>query len=165
MKNIANIMSMLNLVFGIFCIYFAVQGKFIVSAAMVMVSVLLDAFDGRAARYFNCQSELGKNLDSLCDLVGFGVAPGFLLYYFIKPLLGEFALIFTVVFALCGAYRLARFNVLNIHDYYVGVPITFAGLAVGFLAFWNFAIPALLWVIIALLLSYLMVCKLKVKKI
>ena len=164
MKYIANIMSMANLAFGVMSIYFATKGSFVAACIMLLLSVILDGFDGRVARHFNCVSEIGKQLDSLCDLVGFGVAPGFLLYYFIYPLIGEFAIAFTVMFVLCGAFRLARFNVLNIHEYYVGVPITIAGMFVGILGFWNLKIPAIVWIIIAVLLSYLMVCSKKFKK-
>ena len=164
-RNAANCMSMANLGFGILSLFFAFKGLFANACIMILLSVLFDGFDGRVARYFKCESELGKNLDSLCDLVGFGVAPGMLLYFFTYPLLREAGIVITLIFVFCGAFRLARFNVLNIHDYYVGIPITLAGMIVGILGFFGTLIPAVVWIVLALLLSYLMICTLKVKKL
>lgn len=163
-KNAANIMSLSNLLFGMLSVYFSIAGQYTVACIMVLMSVLLDGFDGRVARHFHCESELGKQLDSLCDLVGFGVAPAMLLYFFIYPLLGNWGFVFSMAYVVCGAYRLARFNVLNIHDYFVGVPITIAGMAVGLLGLLHALIPSVCWLLLAVLLSYLMVCTLKVKK-
>lgn len=73
----------------------------------MLIAVLFDFLDGKIARYFNQESDLGKNLDSLCDLISFGLAPAIFV-----SLLNNLLIIFilSVVFVCLGAYRLARFN-------------------------------------------------------
>lgn len=88
----------------------------------IIVGLILDVFDGYLARLFNAQSELGKQLDSLSDMVTFGVAPAYLYYlqapsdkwyYFVGPL-------FVIC---CGALRLGKFNTLPSSKYFIGLPI------------------------------------------
>lgn len=104
------------------------------AALAIFFAMFFDAFDGRVARLTKTQSEFGTELDSLADVISFGVAPGLLLYkWALEPLgLGGLALCFA--FATCGALRLARFNVLARRSphgaaskFFVGLPVPLAG--------------------------------------
>jgi CDP-diacylglycerol--serine O-phosphatidyltransferase len=102
----------------------------------------------------------------LADLVSFGVAPAILVYALEMRRLGIAGLVICIIFALCGAVRLARFNVLNISDYFVGVPITAAGslMALIVLVGTRVAVPNIVYPVIMVLLSYLMISNIKVPK-
>lgn len=134
MKNIIpNAVTALNLVFGMFSIMNSIQGAYTVAALFVFAAMVADGADGRTARYFGVSSEFGKELDSLCDLVSFGAAPAILMYvYYLQEfhLLGQLV---SVFFAVCGALRLARFNVNTgvVKGYFMGLPIPAAGCAVA----------------------------------
>ncbi|WP_438015473.1 CDP-diacylglycerol--serine O-phosphatidyltransferase [Sorangium sp. So ce315] len=103
------------------------------AALLVLVAMVLDALDGRVARMTRTQSAFGRELDSLADLVSFGVAPAVLVYQCTLHRLGLAGVLGGFVFTACGAIRLARFNVLAIRDavraappprYIVGLPVT-----------------------------------------
>lgn len=83
--------------------------------------MLCDAFDGATARALDAQSEMGKELDSLCDLVSFGVAPAYL-YYQLAPSTQGLFLISPIVLILASALRLAKFNLLAPSSYFTGMP-------------------------------------------
>jgi CDP-diacylglycerol--serine O-phosphatidyltransferase len=144
---------------------YTLNGRFTLAAAAILLATVLDRMDGDLARRLGVSSEFGKELDSLADLVSFGVAPAILAYASVlDETLGIAGLIIALTFITCGAIRLARFNVLNITDHFVGVPITVAGglmaiaiLLVNYLPFWVVAL-------FMVSLSGLMVCNLKVKK-
>ena len=86
---------------------------------LIYVAIVFDALDGYIARKTNKVSDFGAQLDSLCDVVSFGVAPAYLLYFYFESTL---TLITSLVFLICGALRLARFGVLDV-KYFVGLPI------------------------------------------
>jgi len=126
------IFTLANLVFGFLSIIFAFDHEIRWAAAMVMLSVLMDSLDGKVARRFKAHSDFGKELDSLCDIVSFGLAPAVIIYVFVYHAFWPFWGIWvSAFFAMSGAVRLARFNITCNTDYFVGVPITFAG---GFMA-------------------------------
>ncbi len=133
MKNaIPNIVTAVNLVLGMFAIVFAFQGEFFSAALFVVAAMVADGMDGRVARYFGVSSDFGKELDSLCDLVSFGVAPAIMAYaYMLKDFQGG-ALI-AAAFATCGALRLARFNVntSTVKGYFMGLPIPAGGCVIA----------------------------------
>lgn len=87
----------------------------------MILAMLCDAFDGATARAFDAQSELGKELDSLCDLVSFGVAPAYL-YYQLAPSPAGLYLISPIVLILASALRLAKFNISAPASYFTGMP-------------------------------------------
>ena len=161
-KQLANIISMANLGFGVLSLCLTLSGKLSLAALMILISVCLDYLDGWTARRFGIESLLGKNLDSLSDIISFGVAPALLINAHIG---GAFGVISAMIFIMCGAYRLARFNSLDVKDYFVGLPITFAGGIVGLLALLFGRIGTAFWVVALLLLSLLMISVIKVKKI
>lgn len=79
-KSIPNMCTLGNLFLGMIAILLAVDGKYSLAAIMVIVAMLLDGLDGRMARVLNAQSEFGKELDSLSDMISFGVAPAVIMY-------------------------------------------------------------------------------------
>ncbi|MFZ5591898.1 MAG: CDP-diacylglycerol--serine O-phosphatidyltransferase, partial [Bacillota bacterium] len=142
--------------------------RYHLSALMILLAAVLDGLDGRVARRLGIASEFGKELDSLADLVSFGVAPAMLFYGLGLGELGWPGLLGVLLFVLCGALRLARFNVLNIKTYFLGIPITFAGSLVALFALINLSpyVTMHLYLMLAflLLLSWLMVSKIKIPK-
>ena len=105
------------------------KGDLFWGSLFILIALVADGLDGRAARFFGTSSEIGKEMDSLCDLVSFGVAPGILAYVFCLHAFSWFGCAVAICFALCGAWRLARFNVnVNIvHGYFMGLAIPAGG--------------------------------------
>lgn len=164
---IPNSLTLANLGCGIMSIMMLFQVNYIWSAIFILLACIADRYDGVVARQLNVSSELGKELDSLADLVSFGVAPSILafnLYGFSE--LGIWGYLLVLLFPMSGAYRLARFNVAEFDGEFYGIPITFAGMfmALYCLATINYLVPFGVTVILIIVLSYLMVCEHKFKK-
>ena len=164
---IPNSLTLANLGCGILSILMLFQLNYTWSAIFILLACLADRYDGIVARRLNVSSELGKELDSLADLVSFGVAPAILafnLYGFAE--LGNLGYLFVLLFPMAGAYRLARFNVTEFDGEFYGIPITFAGMfmALYCLATINYLLPLVVTAVVMIALSYLMVCKHKFKK-
>ena len=111
---IPNIFTFINLSCGVLSILstFTDGGKYIQAAILILLAGLVDRYDGRIARYLQVSSEVGKELDSLADLVSFGVAPSLLIYSLFNlnsfgPL-GLLGYIILLAFPICGAFRLSR---------------------------------------------------------
>lgn len=130
---IPNAVTTINLILGIFAILNTYQGNFFAAGMFVVAALIADGLDGRVARYFGVSSDFGKELDSLCDLVSFGVAPGFLAYVVALHEWGLMGMAVAALFAVCGALRLARFNVNVgiVKGYFMGLPIPAAGCVVA----------------------------------
>jgi len=131
-----------------------------------MSAALIDRYDGKIARKFNAVSLIGKELDSLADLVSFGVAPAILIWKLSLSSLGIISYVFLLIFPICGAFRLARFNVTDFKNVYTGIPITIAGslLAWDAIAIQKLGMHTGLTSIFTILLSYLMVSSIQIKK-
>lgn len=98
---------------GLTAIRFASEGRFGFSVAMIVLAAILDGLDGRLARLLKSESEIGAELDSLCDLVNFGVAPALVLYMWaLEPMRSE-GWIAALIYVVACLLRLARFNVGN----------------------------------------------------
>src|SRR3984893_14709455 len=125
-NSVPNMFTIGNLFLGIIAIILVFNNNPPLAAMFVIIAMLMDGLDGRLARALNAQSEFGKELDSLSDVISFGVAPAFIMYVvaFNDPAVisPAFAWIVTASFPICGALRLARFNVI------AGVPGYFIGL-------------------------------------
>ncbi len=106
-----NLITLLALCSGVTAIRLAVEGRFELAVAGVMVAVVLDAVDGRLARLLKGTSRFGAELDSLADFVNFGVAPAILLYTWSLNSLRTAGWVICLILAICCALRLARFNV------------------------------------------------------
>lgn len=163
-KMIPSVFTLANLLLGVLAILFTFENEIQLAAVMILIGMVLDGMDGKIARRLDATSPFGKELDSLCDLVSFGVAPAVLTYAYALKSFPYVGLVITLAFTLCGAIRLARFNVLNISDYFVGVPITAAGSLMAILVLLGNRLPTLTFPIAMALLSYLMISKLKVPK-
>ncbi|HET9055774.1 MAG TPA: CDP-alcohol phosphatidyltransferase family protein [Chitinophagaceae bacterium] len=168
MKLLPNIFTLLNLVLGCLAVIFILQtGESIVTindglvyqqlpekinwgCFCIGVAAIIDFLDGFVARLFRASSPLGKQLDSLADVVSFGVAPGMILFQMLRISYAgqENGLDISIVYVLpallipcAGAYRLARFNIDNTQQYgFKGVPIPAAGLVIAslpFIVFYN----------------------------
>lgn len=156
--------TLANLLLGVISLIFTMDNEFQVAAIMILFGMVLDGMDGRLARRLDAASPFGKELDSLADLVSFGVAPAILVYAIKMKDFGMPGLVICVIFALCGAIRLAKFNVLNISNYFLGIPITAAGSLVALAVLLGNRLPAMAYPVIMVLLSYLMVSNIKVPK-
>lgn len=203
MKQIPNLFTLLNLFFGCIAIVFATQSglmpmyderglpstdstgnQFInlpeeiwFASIFIMAAAIIDFLDGFVARLFKATSEIGKQLDSLADVVSFGVAPSIIAFQFLRLSYAQQAngLDTSILFLLpafilpcAGAYRLARFNIdPNQGEVFKGLPIPSAGLVIASfpLVYW-FAEPAWMvgilqnkwfWYAIIIMLSWLMV--------
>ena len=166
--SIPNILTFGNLIFGLLSLVMTFEGNYMLSVIFILLAGLMDRYDGQVARMLKVSSELGKELDSLADLVSFGVAPSmliFILYDFIS--LGYLGYVCFLVFPVAGAYRLARYNSTKFDNVYTGIPITMAGMLVALYALLNLNSPNNfpLTIIILIALSYLMISKFQIKKV
>lgn len=151
-----------NLFMGIIAIILAFEGKTEYAAILIIISMFLDGLDGRVARYLNVQSDFGKELDSLSDVISFGVAPALIMYVAVLQYYGAIGLIITALFPIAGALRLARFNVKpGIPGYFVGLPITAAGGVLATISLYYEIFPEAVLLLTIILLSYLMVSNIK----
>ncbi|MDA8442261.1 MAG: CDP-diacylglycerol--serine O-phosphatidyltransferase [Peptococcaceae bacterium] len=164
-KLIPSVFTLANLLFGLMSLVFTMDGKYHFSAYTILLSVVLDGMDGKVARRLDASSSFGKELDSLADLVSFGVAPAILVYaQFLHAAFGNFGLATAIIFTLCGAVRLARFNVMNISTHFIGVPITVAGGLLGLFVLMGHFLPPLFYMVVMLILAILMVSRITVPK-
>ena len=166
MKQIPNIFTLLNLVFGCLAIiailqngiiiqysaegtqYIDIPEKIWLASLYIAIAAVIDFLDGFVARLFNASSEMGKQLDSLADVVSFGVAPSLILYQFLRMSyarqdggieVNALLLLPSLLVAVAGAYRLARFNLDSSQRYgFKGVPIPAAGLLIA-------SLPLIYW--------------------
>jgi len=169
-RMIPSIFTLANLLFGFLAIVWVIEGNYTLASTAILLSVLLDSLDGKVARRLSVSSDFGKELDSLSDLVSFGVAPAILTYQAIvvplqSDVLRTLGLGIAAAFVLCGAVRLARFNMLNITTHFVGVPITFAGGFMALLMLIRTMMPWYIYPVIMIVLAFLMVSTFKVSKL
>ncbi len=164
--NTANLITLTNLSFGGFSALATINGQTKLALFLIFLSALADRYDGVVARKFRIESELGKQLDSLCDLISFGVAPAVLVYQVSMQEAGPLGMFFAVFFIGCGAYRLARFNVTpSGGGFFTGMPIPVAACIVSFFTLFTDALPPGFFMILSCLLSLAMVSSIKMKKI
>lgn len=131
-----NLFTVTALFAGFYAIVAAMKGLFEHAAVAIYVAMLMDSLDGRVARLTNTQTAFGAQLDSLSDMVSFGVAPALVIYSFSLTFLGKLGWLAAFIYAVAGALRLARFNVrLTVNDkrYFQGLAIpSAAGIIAGF---------------------------------
>ena len=129
-----NLITTASLFAGFYAIIEAIHGNFEIAALSVLVSLILDGLDGRVARMTHSSSNFGVQYDSLADLVAFGVAPALIVYFWALQPYGRYGWVAAFLFVVCGALRLARFNV-QIGDidpkYFNGLPIPAAATMVS----------------------------------
>lgn len=157
-KTIPNLFTIANLSLGVMAIILAFNDRPDLAALMVIIAVLTDGLDGKLARALNAQSEFGKELDSLSDIISFGVAPAFTMYVVAFQHLGPAGWAVTAVFPIFGALRLARFNVANAPPgYFIGLPIPAAGGVLSTLALFQAEIPPIIMMVLTVVLAFMMV--------
>lgn len=130
-----NLFTLGALFAGFFAIVSAMKGGFENAAIAIFIAMLMDSLDGRVARLTNTQTPFGAQLDSLSDMVSFGIAPALVLYSFALNYLGKIGWLAAFIYAACVALRLARFNTKNLHDkrYFQGLASPpGAGILAGF---------------------------------
>ena len=106
-----NILTLIGVCIGLTSIKFAFDGKFELSIVAVIVAGIIDGLDGRIARLIKGTSKVGKELDSLTDVISFGVAPAFIMYFWSMSEIGRLGWLISIIYVVCVALRLARFNV------------------------------------------------------
>jgi CDP-diacylglycerol--serine O-phosphatidyltransferase len=139
-RLLPNTLTLFSLCSGLTGIRFSMQGQWEYAVLAIMIAAAFDVLDGRVARMLNIASKFGAELDSLSDAISFGVAPGFIMYEWTLKDASGFGWIAVLIFAVCCALRLARFNtMLDNHNlplwakrYFTGVPAP-AGASLGLL--------------------------------
>jgi CDP-diacylglycerol--serine O-phosphatidyltransferase len=125
MKHIPNFITTLNLASGFFAIIFAAKGDIVTASWIILAAMIFDFLDGFSARLLKAYSALGRELDSLADVVSFGVAPAFIIYQLLNDSLSLYGptiaysesvivtliLLTSVLMPVCAALRLAKFNI------------------------------------------------------
>ena len=153
-----------NLFFGFFSVIKTIEGQYSSAAWFIILAIICDGIDGKLARISGIESRFGHIFDTLSDLLSSGLAPGFLIYYSRFSIAPAIGIPVTFVYILAGAYRLARFQVMQAGKQpkgYCGLPIPVSGITIASL--WIFyypaarIIPAFWWVGLFLGLSLLMV--------
>ena len=131
-----NMLTLFGVCIGLTSIRFALDGKFEFAIIAVIFAALIDGLDGRIARLIKGTSKVGKELDSLTDMISFGVAPAFIMYFWKLNTLGRFGWLLCLIYVICVALRLARFNVNSISEpswrdnFFEGVPSPAGGILV-----------------------------------
>ena len=163
--QLPNIVTFGNLLCGITAIMLATRGYFLAAPLVIFFAGALDVLDGVLARRFRGGDAFGEALDSLADIISFGIAPALLIYEgFLQPwpILGW---VVAGGYAICGAWRLARFAAAEKTPFFQGLPITMAGMTVSaFLFYPNFWSPRAV-AIFTLILAVLMISHLRFPKV
>ena len=166
-----NIFTLVGVCIGLSSIKFAFDEKFEVAIIAIIAAAIIDGLDGRIARLLKSTSKVGKELDSLTDVISFGVAPAFIMYFWSLNELGRVGWLICLAYVVCVALRLARFNVNSEvesswkDNFFEGMPSPAGGVLVltplvyslsefKFLEFdYNLVVPSLFIIISILLIS------------
>ncbi len=151
-----NTLTIFGVCLGLSSIKFAIDLNYSMAVIAIGFAAILDTLDGRVARLIKGTSKVGKELDSLTDVISFGVAPGFIMYFWTLNQIGKLGWMFVLIYTVCCALRLARFNLTTIDEnepwkinFFEGVPSpAAAGLVLlplilnlsGLLQFENYAV-------------------------
>ena len=131
-----NMFTLVGVCIGLSSIKFAFDGNFQFSIIAIIVAAIIDGLDGRIARLIKGTSRVGKELDSLTDVISFGVAPAFIMYFWSLNQIGRIGWLICLIYVMCVALRLARFNVSSEEDpswkdnFFEGIPSPAGGVLV-----------------------------------
>ena len=131
-----NMLTLIGVCIGLSSIRFALDGKFEFAIVAIIIAAIIDGLDGRIARLIKGTSKVGKELDSLTDMISFGVAPAFIMFFWKMDTLGRFGWLLCLVYVICVALRLARFNINSNQEpswrdnFFEGVPSPAGGILV-----------------------------------
>lgn len=169
--NAANFVTFLNMLFGAISILSSAHAHYNWAVAFIGFATLADRYDGKIARHYQTTSALGVQLDSMGDLISFGLAPGLLIYLanfhnsnsWTYVILGAFS---TIVYICSGAFRLARYNIegLSGGGTFAGMPIPLAGGLIALLNLLRHSIPTFIFILLQLFFGFLMVSRVRFKK-
>jgi CDP-diacylglycerol---serine O-phosphatidyltransferase len=163
--NAANIITLTNMSFGGAAIMATLNESYSYSVLLIFIAAFLDRYDGKVARKYNQESDLGKQLDSMADIISFGVAPALLMYEMALSEVGVTGMMMAVLFIAAGALRLARFNVMDATGYFVGLPITAAGTILTFSYFFLHVFNPTFYLVLFPVLAVLMISTFTLKKV
>ena len=138
------VFTVANIFLGFFSIVQSFRGDFGSAGLIIGFAILADVVDGRVARFAGATSEFGRELDSLADVVSFGVAPAVLAYAWVLHRWPQTGWLVAALFTICAAVRLARFNVGRLNSdprYYTGMSSPAAAAVVGAVTYWHPAPP------------------------
>jgi CDP-diacylglycerol--serine O-phosphatidyltransferase len=163
LKNIKlpDYVSFLNAMFGLLSIVFSTKREFGLATLFLFCSVFFDLLDGKIAKLVKRKDSFGKELDSLADIISFGVAPVIFGFNYLDINLINIVILFIFLFA--GMIRLAFFNITEMNGYYYGLPVTNSGWVIPF--FYLINLPKNLFIYIYLLLAILYISPFKLKKV
>jgi CDP-diacylglycerol---serine O-phosphatidyltransferase len=173
MNQLANILTILSLFCGFVSIIFSLESHFTFACWAIIFSVVFDGLDGQIARKNHSPSEFGKELDSLVDVIAFGIAPSVLGYIFIYREFYFWATLALFVYLFCSVMRLAKYNITpkeKLANYFYGLPTTVSGgVVASFVLIFrrgkDFSpLPAMVpavFLILVLILAYLMVSRVR----
>ena len=131
-----NMLTLIGVCIGLTSIRFALDGRYEFAIIAIIFAALIDGLDGRIARLIKGTSKVGKELDSLTDMISFGVAPAFIMYFWKLNTLERFGWLLCLVYVICVALRLARFNINSNQEpswrdnFFEGVPSPAGGILV-----------------------------------
>mgnify|MGYP001325101418 FL=1 len=131
-----NMLTLIGVCIGLTSIRFALDERYEIAIIAILFAALIDGLDGRIARLIKGTSKVGKELDSLTDMISFGVAPAFIMYFWKLNTLGKFGWLLCLIFVVCVALRLARFNINSNQEpswrdnFFEGVPSPAGGILV-----------------------------------
>jgi len=184
LNTLPNAITLANLSLGVIAILMSVNSceetkqqnqMLFVGSLLIIFAALTDRLDGQIARLLNATSDLGKELDSLSDLISFGVAPVTIAWRLSLGNLGIFGYIIALIFPLAGAYRLARYNITEFDNIFRGIPITVAGVVLSLMNLYYSYLLAInksisdvkiyISAVAILALAILMISKIRFKKI
>lgn len=170
LNNVANFVTLLNMVCGSMSIVATMNGKYKTAIAMIWIAAIADRYDGIVARMLGTSSDMGVQMDSMGDIISFGVAPSVHAYnsvFLHAPnnikLLGGIA---TVMLICAGALRLARYNIVGLDEdnSFMGLPITIGGSLLAVLLIFRRNIAPVTFVVVMIILSILELSKIRIKK-
>ena len=136
---------MIGVCIGLSSIKFAIDGKFVIAIIAILFAGLMDALDGRIARLIKGTSKMGKELDSLGDVISFGVAPALIMYFWNLQYLEKLGWFVCLIYVVCVALRLARFNISSEDEpswrdnFFEGMPSPAGGIIVLFPLIFSFS--------------------------
>ena len=131
-----NAITLIGVCIGLTSIKFAIDGKFAIAVIAILFASLMDALDGRVARLIKGTSKMGKELDSLGDVISFGVAPALIMYFWNLQYLDKLGWFVCLTYVVCVALRLARFNIHSEEEpswkdnFFEGMPSPAGGIVV-----------------------------------
>ena len=129
-----NMLTLIGVCIGLTSIRFALDGRYELAVIAILFAAIIDGLDGRIARLIKGTSRVGKELDSLTDMISFGVAPAFIMYFWKLNTLEKFGWLLCLIYVICVALRLARFNINSNQEpswkdnFFEGVPSPAGGI-------------------------------------